>query len=285
MADLAEVRAPVPETPVVTPSTAPDRPTRKPSGLARRITGNRFAIVVLPLGSFVALWHLATSRDWANLAQIPPPMGMFVRPVDVLTSGDLQTDVITSLTRVAVGLIICTSFGLCLAMLARRVRTRAAHATTTCRRSGHRVPRRHRGVGGLRDHHRAGRERPPSARRHAHDRRPRLGSVRPRPALTPRRPEPEVGDDGDRSLARDTMTAVGRTPGHGRAAIRTPTCGCGTTSPASATEVAGTSSASTTAPPLPTRRRPSIRTSMRQPPEPTAEPVLPAAVTPWGGPQ
>jgi sulfonate transport system permease protein len=78
------------------------------------ITGQRIIGPVLVL----ALWYVATSQQWISASKLPGPAAVFEAFVGAVNDGTLQSDLLMSLQRAAIGLLFGVTSGFVLAVLA-----------------------------------------------------------------------------------------------------------------------------------------------------------------------
>jgi sulfonate transport system permease protein len=78
------------------------------------IPGQRIIGPVLVL----ALWYVATSQQWISASKLPGPAAVFEAFVGAVNDGTLQSDLLMSLQRAAIGLLFGVTSGFVLAVLA-----------------------------------------------------------------------------------------------------------------------------------------------------------------------
>lgn len=66
----------------------------------------------------LALWYVGTSQGWISAAKLPGPAAVFEAFVGTINGGTLRTDLLTSLQRASIGLLLGGSLGFVLAVLA-----------------------------------------------------------------------------------------------------------------------------------------------------------------------
>lgn len=66
----------------------------------------------------LALWYVATSQQWISAAKLPGPLAVFEAFTGAVTDGTLQSDLLSSLQRALIGLLLGVSSGFVLAVLA-----------------------------------------------------------------------------------------------------------------------------------------------------------------------
>src|SRR5262245_64788957 len=79
------------------------------------------AMLILSFGSFVVLWHLA-STFLVSPHLIPPPLEVLRTAVPMLTTAEIPRHMAASLARVAVGFSLGSAFGIVLGVLMGRIR-------------------------------------------------------------------------------------------------------------------------------------------------------------------
>ena len=77
-------------------------------------------MTVISFSLFLALWQ-ALSTWYFNPLSVPPPTEVFATGWDMIQSGRLQTDIVASLRRVAVGLALGSAAGIMLGLFIGRV--------------------------------------------------------------------------------------------------------------------------------------------------------------------
>lgn len=100
---------------------APSAESADPYGVARRRRILHRVAAWSPVVVFLFAWWLAVANEWLDPRLFPPPATVLEDGITLATSGDLLTDLLVTVRRIAVGAGIGVSLGLLTGMFLGRV--------------------------------------------------------------------------------------------------------------------------------------------------------------------